>query len=138
MNLSKLNEFIEKQLASAKKAFTKLPGILLCCAAIQRSGASSLMTTVNIIKRLPEAGIDNGVNADGTPNATAMLVRIIVEEVFQELRDNCSVQVSFLPGSIKFLGSVTTNSGTFIVNGSNSNAPEGGGVLSVNVNNNDK
>ena len=98
MNLSKLNEFIEKQLASAKKAFTKLPGILLCCAAIQRSGASSLMTTVNIIKRLPEAGIDNGVNADGTPNATAMLVRIIVEEVFKELRDNCSVQVSFLPG----------------------------------------
>lgn len=138
MNLSKLNAFIEKQLASAKKAFAKLPGILLCCAAIQRGGASSLMTTVNIIKRLPEAGIDNGVNADGTPNATAMLVRIIVEEVFKELRDNCSVQVSFLPGAIKFLGSVTTNSGTFIVNGSNSNAPEGGGILGINVNDNDK
>ena len=90
MNFDKINSFIEKSISSAKSAFAKVPSILLYCAAIQRSGVSALLTTSNIISRLPEAGISNGVNADGTPNVTSQLVRIIVEEVYKELRDNCS------------------------------------------------
>lgn len=133
MNFNKINSFIEKSISSAKSAFEKVPSILLYCAAIQRSGVSALLTTSNIISRLPEAGISNGVNADGTPNVTSQLVRIIVEEVYKELRDNCGVQVSVPPGSIKFLGNVTTTSGTYIVNGTNVNAALGSGILGVNV-----
>lgn len=111
MGIKEISNFITNQINSVRKAATKLPALLILCSALKRPGMSSMVTTANIIQRLPEAGISNLVNADGTPNVTAQLIRLIVEEIFKEFRNNAIVETVIPPFAGKMVGTITTPAG---------------------------
>lgn len=103
----------------ARKPLKFIPAIILACGILKRPGLSSIATTARIIERLPEVGIPNGVNADGTPNLIAGYTNILVEEILREIRINGVVQGAMLKGSGTFYGQGTSPVGPITVTVSN-------------------
>lgn len=95
---------IEKAFSSIRPALPMIPPILLLCDINNRPGLSAIALTSAIIKRLPEAGIETGVNPDGSPNKINQFVRIISEEFIKELKDNASINCVITPGSVTSVG----------------------------------
>ena len=77
---------------------------MLICEVYQRPGLSASALASSIIKRLPEAGIETGVNNDGSPNKINQIVRIISEEIIQEIKDNarvtCVIESEAIPKNV--------------------------------------
>jgi hypothetical protein len=48
---------IENAFNAVRPALQSIPPLLLLCEVFQRPGLSAIVTTGNIIKRMPEAGI---------------------------------------------------------------------------------
>lgn len=99
-----ISQAIEKAFASVRPALPSIPPLLLLCELSQRPGLSAIALTSAIIKRLPEAGIETGVNPDGSPNKINQFVRIISEEIIKEFKDNASVDCALSPGTIVSFG----------------------------------
>ena len=69
----------------------------------------------SIIRRLPEAGIETGVNNDGSPNKINQFVRILCEEIVQEIKDNARVTCVVESGTINSIGSGANGGGPVVV-----------------------
>ena len=69
----------------------------------------------DIIRRLPEAGIETGVNPDGTPNKINKFIRILCEEIVKEIKDNAKVTCAIAPTSINSIGTGANAGGTIVV-----------------------
>ena len=102
--ISKIAEGIEKAFSVVRAPLIPIPPILLICEALHRPGLSAISLASNIIKRLPEAGIETGVNADGSPSKINLFVRILSEEIVQEIKDNAKVTCVIQPGTINSFG----------------------------------
>lgn len=98
--IDKISNGIEKALNFARPALTAIPPLLLVCEVHSRPGLSAMSLTSAIISRLPEAGIETGVNNDGSPNKVNSFVRIISEEIINEFKENAVIQCVVEPGSI--------------------------------------
>ena len=70
---------IEKAFNAVRPALKSIPPLLLLCEVVQRPGLSAIATIGSIIKRMPEAGIETGVNPCGAPNVNNKLIRIVCE-----------------------------------------------------------
>ena len=68
-----------------------------------------------IIRRLPEAGIETGVNADGSPNKINQFIRILCEEVITEIKDNSKVTCVLQPGTLNSVGTGGNAAGPVVV-----------------------
>ena len=77
-----------------------IPPLLLLCEINNRTGLSAIALTSAIIKRLPEIGINSGMNADGTPNVINKFVRVLVEEMIDELKYSASVETVIDPHAL--------------------------------------
>lgn len=77
-----------------------IPALLLICEIKNRPGLSAIALTTAIIRRLPEAGVDTGVNPDGTPNIVLKVIRICCEEIVKELKDNARITCVLNTGHI--------------------------------------
>ena len=73
---------------------------MLLCEIKNRPGLSAIALTTAVIRRLPEAGIETGVNPDGSPNKIGQFVRIFSEEVVKEIKNNAQVTTVVEPGSM--------------------------------------
>ena len=93
-----------------RPALQAIPPLLLICELYTRPGLSAIALTSAIISRLPEAGIETGANPDGTPNMVNSLVRIMCEEIVNEIHDNASVTCVIEPGCVVSTG-VGANAG---------------------------
>ena len=76
---------IEKAFDAVRPALKSIPPFLLICELYKRPGLSAIALTSAIIRRLPEAGIETGVNPDGSENKVNQFVRIMCEETIKEI-----------------------------------------------------
>lgn len=97
---------INKALKSVRPALPAIPTLLLICELKRRPGLSAIALTSAIISRLNEAGITTGVNEDGSENKINKFVRIMCEEMINEIKDNAVVNAVIEPGSV-----ITTGNG---------------------------
>ena len=106
---------IEKAFNAVRPALKSIPPLLLLCEVVQRPGLSAIATIGSIIKRMPEAGIETGVNPCGAPNVNNKLIRIVCEEVIKEIKDNAKVTCVIAPKSITSIGIGSNASGSIVV-----------------------
>lgn len=97
---------INKVLKSVRPALPAIPALLLISELKSRPGLSAIALTSAIISRLNEAGITTGVNEDGSENKINKFVRIMCEEIINEIKDNAVVNAVIEPGSV-----ITTGTG---------------------------
>ncbi len=113
--INKIANGIEKAFSMVRPALQTIPPILLICEIYQRPGLSAISLASSIIRRLPEAGIETGVNNDGSPNKINQFVRILSEEIIQEIKDNAVVTCVVEPGTINSLGTGANTGGPVVV-----------------------
>ena len=106
---------IENAFKAVRPPLQSIPPLLLLCEVFQRPGLSAIALTSAIIKRLPEAGIETGVNADGSPNKINQFVRVLCEEVIKEIKDNAKVSCVLQPGTINSIGTGANAGGPVVV-----------------------
>lgn len=113
--INKIADSIEKAFSTVRAPLQIIPPILLICELYQRPGLSAIALASSIIKRLPEAGIETGVNNDGSPNKINQFVRILSEEIIQEIKDNARVTCVVESGTINSLGTGANAGGPVVV-----------------------
>ena len=106
---------IENAFKAVRPALQSIPPLLLLCEVFQRPGLSAIVTTGNIIKRMPEAGIETDINPCGAHNVNNMFIRIICEEVIKEIKDNAKVTCVLQPGTINSIGTGANAGGPVVV-----------------------
>ena len=106
---------IENAFKAVRPALQSIPPLLLLVGVIQRPGLSAIALTSAIIRRLPEAGIETGVNADGSPNKINQFVRVLCEEIVTEIKDNAKVTCVLQPGTINSIGTGANAGGPVVV-----------------------
>ena len=106
---------IENAFKAVRPPLQSIPPLLLLVGVTQRPGLSAIALTSAIIKRLPEAGIETGVNADGSPNKINQFVRVLCEEVIKEIKDNAKVTCVLQPGTINSIGTGANAGGPVVV-----------------------
>ena len=106
---------VENAFKAVRPALQSIPPLLLLVGVIQRPGLSAIALTSAIIRRLPEAGIETGVNADGSPNKINQFVRVLCEEIVTEIKDNAKVTCVLQPGTINSIGTGANAGGPVVV-----------------------
>ena len=106
---------IENAFKTVRPALQLIPPLLLLCEVFQKPGLSAIATTGNIIKRMPEAGIETGINPCGAPNVNNKFIRIICEEVIKEIKDNAKVTCVIAPSSVNSIGTGSNDGGPVTV-----------------------
>lgn len=102
--IDKIADGIEKIMGFTRIPLVPIPAVLLLCELKNRPGLSAIALTTSIIKRLAEAGIETGVNPDGSPNIINQFVRIMSEEIIKEFKENAQVNIASGPGSVVSMG----------------------------------
>lgn len=110
---------IESAFSMARPPLPFIPPLLLLCEVNNRPGLSAIALTAAIIKRLGEAGIVSGVNPDGSPNKICMFIRIFVEEMVKEFKDNASISSMLVPGAVNSVGTGANAGGPVVVTSMN-------------------
>lgn len=113
--ISSIAEGIKTTFETVRPALQVIPPLLLICEIYKRPGLSAIALTSAIISRLPEAGIETGVNADGSPNMVNGLIRIMCEEFINEIKTNARVSCVIEPGSIIGTGTGANAGGPIVV-----------------------
>lgn len=127
--IDKISQGIESVFSTVRPALKTIPPILLLCELKSRPGLSAIALTSAIIKRLPEAGIETGVNPDGSPNKINQFVRILSEEVIKEFKDNARVTMVVEPGSIISTGTGGNAGGPVVVSSTNTMVSSAFGLI---------
>lgn len=102
--INKITDGIEKAFSVVRPALGTLPSLLLICEVRNRPGLSAIALTSSIIKSLPQAQIETGVNNCGSPNMNNQFVRIICEELIREIKDNARVTCVVEPMKLNSVG----------------------------------
>ena len=110
---------IDNAFKTVRPALKSIPPLLLLCEVFQRPGLSAIALASAIIRRLPEAGIETGVNPDGSPNKTNKFVRVLCEELVKEIKDNAKVTCAVAPESINSVGTGENAGGTVVITSHN-------------------
>ena len=110
---------IENAFKAVRPALKSIPPLLLLCEVFQRPGLSAIALTSAIIRRLPEAGIETGVNPCGSPNVNNKFIRIICEEVIKEIKDNAKATCAIAPESINSVGTGANAGGPIVITSHN-------------------
>lgn len=110
---------IKEVFESVRSPLQVIPPLLLICEIHQRGGLSAIALTSAIISRLPEAGIQTGVNSDGSANKINQFIRLISEEVVTEIKDNAKVTVVLEASSLVTVGTGANAGGPVTVQSTN-------------------
>ena len=116
--IDKIANGIDNILSSVRAPLNLLPPLLLICEVHNRPGLSAIASTGAIIKRLPEANIETGVNNCGSPNMNNQFIRIVCEELVKEIKDNARVTCIVEPlklNSVSISGNAVVNSQNTII-----------------------
>lgn len=102
--IESISSGIDKVFSAVRPPLKALPALFLLCELQNRPGLSAIALAAAIIKRLPEAGIETGLNPDGSANKICQLVRIASEEIVKEIKDNARVTAVMPPGNVQSVG----------------------------------
>ena len=106
-----------------------IPPILLLCETLNRPGLSAMALTTAVIARLPEIGIETGVNPDGSANMVNLFIKVLIEEIVKEIKNNAVVYSAMPPGSLNIVG-VSAGLGGGAVTASNAGISGFKGIVS--------
>jgi len=100
--LNKSEEISELLLALTEESRTSFPklGLQQIIAAKVRPGLDDSSTAENIISRFPEIGIPNGVLENGSPNVMEEFVKVMVEEIFNSIKNESRTDIAVDSGMI--------------------------------------
>ena len=124
------------QIASAIKVlrppYPEIPPLLLLCDIKLRPGLSALSIATSVISRLPEIGIPNGVNTDGSENIINKFVMLLSEEIVKEIKKNGIAMLVLGPNSINITGTGMSAAGPTTFTGTNVSPVSGRCALGSN------
>ena len=120
---------IDNAFKTVRPALKSIPPLLLLCEVFQRPGLAAIALASAIIRRLPEAGIEAGVNPDGSPNKTNKFVRVLCEELVKEIKDNAKVTCAVAPASITSVGTGANAGGPIVVTSYNTTPVNINGII---------
>lgn len=103
------------------KPASAIAGIIMLCGLMKRPGLSTILTVAAIATKMGKYGLPTGEFEDGTPNHMLQFTRIVVDEVYKNLRENAKISTVLAPGSI------TVQAGPYV--GTNTNIVQGDGVM---------
>lgn len=134
--IDKTMSWAEKIADKIKYLFTKktrqplkaVPIALLLCESVDRPGLSAIALTGAVIKRLSEAGIPTGPNADGTENVINRFVQIMAEEFVNEIKNNMKISVGIETGTCFVVGTANGPVGPLPVTATNVAPISGTGI----------
>ena len=127
--ISKIADNISNAFDKVRPALQTIPPILLLCEVFQRPGLSAISLTSAIIRRLPEAGIETGVNADGSANKVNQFIRVMCEELVTEIKDNAKVTCVIGPSTINSVGTGANAGGPVVVTSYNTMPVNACGII---------
>ena len=120
--INRIADSIDTIFSRVRKPLGVLPTQLLVCEIHNRPGMSAISSTANIIKRLPEANIESGVNNDESPNKVNQFIRIVCEEVIKEINDNALATCVIEPSTLNMVGMGANAGGPVVVVSMNTTA----------------
>ena len=120
---------IENAFKAVRPALQSIPPLLLLCEVFQRPGLSAIAITGSIIKRMPEAGIETGINPCGAANVNNKFIRIICEDVITDIKDNAKVTCVIAPTSINSIGTGANADGPVVVTSYNTRPVNTMGII---------
>lgn len=118
--ISDISNAIMLILQNARIPEQGVPAIPLYCEEQMRPGLSATTIASKIISRLPDIGIPNGVNPDGSENVVNKFVKLICEEFVNAIKDDSVVMASVNMGEIQITGTGGNAGGPVQVTGFNS------------------
>lgn len=96
---------------------------------MQRPGMSAIALAAAIIRRLPEAGINTDALDDGSQNKVTAFVRILAEEIVNEIKNNARVDVAIPPGVLTSFGTGANAGGPVSVFSTNTTPTVTNGIV---------
>ena len=130
MNAQSIAKTLKSVLNSViRKPAQKISGIIMLYGLLNRPGLSTIMSMVNIAKKMSENGLPTEPNPDGTPNQMLIFSGIIVEEVFRALREDAKIDLVIGPNSLTIQATGASPTGPVTVTGTNINIGEGSGLM---------
>lgn len=118
--INNIAENIDTVLSTARTPAQNVPVIPLFCETELRPGLSPTLIASKIISKLPEIGIPNGCNPDGSENLVNRLIKLICEEMVNAIKEDGVVMVSVPPMKISVTASGGNAGGPVQVRGYNS------------------
>lgn len=117
--LNKLLDEINLVTTSKRPPFPDVSPILMLCDIKNRSGLSAISLGSSVIARLPEIGISNGLNPDGSENLINKFVMLFAEELIKEIKTNGISLNVVEPGALSIAGMGSSAAGPVTFNGTN-------------------
>ena len=102
--ISNITQGITSAFSTLRTPAPPIPPVLLLCDIMNRPGLSAMALTTAIISRLPEIGINTGVNPDGSANIVNQFVKIFSEELVKEIKNNARVSCAMPPAALNITG----------------------------------
>lgn len=110
---------IASLLTKSRPKYIEMPPVLVMASICAKSGMSSSALATSVISRLPEIGIPNGKNPDGSDSVVNEFVALLCDEIVREIKMN-SVTVSCAsPGTLNISGTGMGPSGPITFTGTN-------------------
>lgn len=101
--IERISDGINKAFDAIRPAFPAIPAILLVCEAAHRPGLSAIALASAIIQRLPEIGIETGLNPDGSPNKKLGEIIVAAEETVDHFKKYGGTKVGVAPGEMQLV-----------------------------------
>lgn len=111
--IKKVSDLVNKGLSFVRdkaKIDSVIPAVMLLCEINRKPGLSAIAITSAVISRLSELGVVTQVNDDGTPNKITGIIRVCMEEIVKEFKNNAYTEVVLQPASI-FVEGTGSNAG---------------------------
>ena len=112
-----------------RKPAQKVSNVIMLYGLMNRPGLSTIMSVVNITRKMSEQGLPTEPNPDGTPNHMLIYSAIIVEEIFRALREDAKIDLVIGPNSLTIQATGASPTGPVTVAGTNINIGEGSGLI---------
>lgn len=127
--INKIADGIANAFSTVRAPLGLLPPLLLICEVKNRPGLSAIVLTSSIIKRMPEAQIETGVNNCGSPNMNNKFIRIVCEELIKEIKDNARVTAIVEPTKLNSFGTGGNTGGPIAITSVNTQPTSTKGII---------
>lgn len=127
--IKNVGEAISKVFGSARKPAPSIPPILMLYEIANRPGLSAIALAAAIISRMEQEGFNTGVNPDGSENMNNKFIRILSEELINEIKNNARVECTVPVGSISIVGAGGNSGGPITITGYNNMITKINGLL---------
>nr|DAP99885.1 MAG TPA: hypothetical protein [Ackermannviridae sp.] len=129
MGIEQICNTITNFFGKLRKPAPEISNILLVCSIAKRKGLSAILSTANVVEEISKLGIPVGAMPDGSPNLTVGIELSRWKEIVRTFHEDVKIQTSNMPGGITFTGTGANGGGPMVVEGVNTNASPGYGIL---------